>query len=96
MAGLSRKVAWGILSVVKIDIPDDLFGGLALTPGQVAVDLAVGLYTEMRVTLGRAAKIAAMTQAEFLKELGNRRVPVHYDMKDLQADLHVLREISPK
>ena len=42
------------------------------------------------VASGKAAEIAGLTQAAFLKELGRRRVPIHYGMDELAEDLKVV------
>ena len=73
-----------------IAIHDDALRGLDLTEDQARLDLALGLFIDQRVTLGRGAEIARMTQADFLKELGRRGIPVHYDVEDLRADLRTL------
>jgi len=81
---------------MKIAIDDALLKGVNLTPQEAVLDFAVGLYTERRVTLGRAAEIASLSQAAFLKELGKRRIPIHYDLADLEADWRVIRETEGK
>jgi predicted HTH domain antitoxin len=75
---------------VLIAIHDEALRGLDLTEDQARLDLALGLFIDQRVTLGRGAEIAMMTQSEFLKELGRRGIPVHYDVEDFRADLRAL------
>jgi len=77
---------------MNIVVSDELLRGMDLSPGQAVVDFAVGVYSEHKATLGRAAAIAGMSQPEFLRELGRRRVPVHYHVEDLKADVLVVRE----
>jgi predicted HTH domain antitoxin len=81
---------------VLIAIHDDALRGLDLTEDQARLDLALGLFIDQRVTLGRGAEIARMTQADFLKELGRRGIPVHYDVEDLRADLRTLESSRSK
>lgn len=45
---------------------------------------ALGLFIDRKVTLGRAALIVSMNQMDFQRELGQRKIPIHYD---LEADL---------
>ena len=73
-----------------IEIQDEALRGLELTEPQARLDLAVGLFTERRVTLGRAAEIAQFTQLDFQQELNRREIPVHYDLEDLLADVSTL------
>jgi predicted HTH domain antitoxin len=81
---------------VQIVVQDEALRGLALTEDQALLDLAVGLFTERRVTLGRAARIARMSQSDFQRELGRREIPIHYDVEDLRADLRTLAALRPK
>lgn len=81
---------------MNITIPDELLKGLELSPQEATLDFAIGLFLDRRVTLGRAAEITALPQADFLKELGKRRIPVHYDMTDLESDLRTLSVLREK
>jgi predicted HTH domain antitoxin len=58
--------------------------------------LAVGLFTEARVTLGRAAEIAGLTQLAFQQELNRRGIPIHFDVEDLLADVSTLAVLREK
>jgi len=77
---------------MKIAVSDDILSGVELTPREAVVDFAVGLYSEGKVTLGRAAKVADLNQSDFLKELGKRHIPIHYSMDDLKSDIQLVRE----
>ncbi len=77
---------------MKIAVADELLEGVELTAQEALLDFAVGLYSEGKVTLRRAADVASQSQVEFLKELGRRHIPIHYDVKDLRADIQVVRE----
>jgi len=79
-----------------IEIQDEVLRGLHLTESQALLDLAIGLFTERRITLGRASKIARQTQLDFQKELGRRGIPIHYDLDDLQNDLTALADLREK
>lgn len=61
-----------------------------LSPQEVALHLAIGLFVSEEVTLGQAAEIAGLTQSVFLQELGRRRIPIHYGMEELAEDLKVV------
>lgn len=76
-----------------IEIEDKSLVGLELTEAQALLDFAVGLFTERRITLGRAAAIAKLTQSAFQRELGRRGIPIHYDLDDFQADLRTLASL---
>jgi predicted HTH domain antitoxin len=61
-----------------------------LTSKDAALNLALGLYVSNEVTLGLAAKTAAISQTEFLEELCKRKIPYHYDRNDLKQDLEAV------
>ena len=65
-----------------------------LTPEDLAVNLAVGLYTG-GTDLPHAAEIAGLNIAEFIKELGRRDIPLRYTLEDLAVDLATVRSLPP-
>ena len=81
---------------MTIEIHDELLRGLNLTGEEAMVDFAVGLFTERRITLGRGAEIAGLTQIEFQRALARREIPIHYDVDDLKSDLTTLAALPGK
>jgi predicted HTH domain antitoxin len=79
-------------TAMQVVFPDELTAGLDLTPEHARLDLAIGLFAERRITLGRAAKMAGIAQPDFLRRLGELRIPMHYDLPDLEADMMIVRE----
>ena len=54
----------------------------------VGVALAVRLFDDEVISLGKAAKLAGMPQAEFIDLLGALKIPVvRYDKDELQQEL---------
>ena len=78
---------------VKIRIPSEL-AELA-SPRSVEEELrllvALELYREGRVSLGKAAELAGLSLREFLYELRSRRVPLNYDLEELEKDMETVR-----
>ena len=64
------------------------------TPDDIRLHLALGLFLDRRVTLGQGAVIAGLSQSEFLHELGDRRIPIHYDEADACADVATAKQWS--
>jgi len=77
---------------MKVTVAEELLHGVELSPREALIDFAVGIYSEGKVTLGRAARIAELSVSEFQRLLGERRIPLHYDIHDLEQDLTVVRE----
>ena len=59
-----------------------------------ALHLGIGLYVSHEATLGQAAEVAGISQADFQRELGVRRIPINYTMEDLKSDLEAIRELT--
>ena len=65
-----------------------------LTDQDVVLHLAIGLYADDQATLGQAAGIAGLAQAEFLRELGRCRIPIHYGSEELADDLQTVERLA--
>jgi len=61
-----------------------------LSPQSTALHLAIGLFVSDEATLGQAAEVAGLSQAEFLRELGKRRIAIHYGAEELAEDLRAV------
>jgi predicted HTH domain antitoxin len=58
-----------------------------LTAEDAALNLAIGLFTSGNVTLGQAAEAAGQSQGAFMRELGRRKIPLHYGVQEFEEDL---------
>ena len=65
-----------------------------LSPQSTVLHLAIGLFVTEEATLGQAAQVAGLSQAAFLRELGRRRIPIHYGTEELAADLLVVEALA--
>ena len=64
------------------------------TPQDLALHLAIGLFVSEEATVGQAAQVAGLAQADFLRELGRRRIPIHYGPEELAADLQAVESLA--
>ena len=67
-----------------------------ISPSDVALSLAVGLFVTENATLGQAAQTAGLSQAEFLLALGSRHIPIHYGNEELEADLAAVKTLASR
>ena len=65
-----------------------------LSPREARLDLAVGMYSSGRVTMGTAAEVADLAVSDFQRELGRRGIAVNYTAEDLAYDLQAADELS--
>ncbi len=83
---------------VTIDIPDTFSITAKVKhhelPEYIKKTLAVELYREGILSLGKAAELAgASTKWEMLLILNERKVPIHYTSEDAKEDLKTLKEV---
>jgi predicted HTH domain antitoxin len=79
---------------MTIEIPDRDLASISLNRVEARRELAIGLYTGRRVTLGQAAQVAGVPYVLFLRELGRRQIPLNYSLEDALHDMRVVDELS--
>ena len=77
-----------------LEIPRDILDSARLSPEEVPLELAVSLYAQRRLSIGKARELADMSLWEFRQVLAARRIPPHYDADDLADDVSTLRELG--
>ena len=79
---------------MRVELPDAALEGTGMTPELAKLEVAVALYRDRKVSMGRAARLAGMPRPQFQHELGKRGVTVDYDVEDLHADLETLKSLG--
>ena len=84
-------------SILKDITPGDLVRILKVkdeeVPKLVRLYLAIELYREGKVSLGKAAEIAGVSKWEMMEILASKNIPIQYDVKDLERDIKTLEEL---
>ncbi len=80
--------------VATLRIPQDILDSARLTPEDLMVEIAVHLYEEGRLSIGKARELAGMSLGEFRHLLAARGISPHYDVEDLEEDIATLRELG--
>ena len=75
---------------MQLTLPPDL--EQQLRPEEARLGLALGLYVNGRLGMGRAAEVAGLHRMEFQRAMARHRVPVDYTVDDLHEDLAALNE----
>ena len=81
-------------STISIKIPREIVHAVRMTPQELKRELAVHLYGQGKLSLGKAGEMADMTVWEFHQLLGIKNVPVNYDIADYEDDLSTLKEMG--
>ena len=66
------------------------------SPRSTAPHSAIALLVSDESTPGQAAEAAGLSQAQFLREFGKRRIPLHYGGDELAADLPAVEALAGK
>ncbi|MGH9941301.1 MAG: UPF0175 family protein [Pyrinomonadaceae bacterium] len=79
---------------MSVMIPDEILDAAGMTAEELTQELAVLLFQKEKLTLGQASRLARMSRIEFQHLLASRRIPVHYDAPEFDADMATLREMG--
>ncbi len=77
---------------IIVEIPQEILDSARLTASELRVELAISLYTQGKLSVGKARELAGLSLWEFRQLLSSRRIPVHYDIEDLNEDIALLRK----
>lgn len=77
-----------------LDIPQDILDSARLSLDEMKRELAIALYAQRRLAIGKARELAGMSLWEFRQLLASRRIVSHYEMQDLVDDLATLRKLD--
>jgi predicted HTH domain antitoxin len=77
-----------------LEIAQDILDSARLTPSELKVEMAVHLYSQGRLSVGKARELADMTLWDFRQLLASRRIPPHYDEADPDEDITTLRDLG--
>jgi predicted HTH domain antitoxin len=77
-----------------LEVPQDILDSARLTISELKVELAVYLYAQGRLSIGKARELASMSLWEFRQLLAARRIAPHYDVVDLEEDVATLRKMG--
>jgi len=83
---------------IQITVPAELLEAAGVDPADASREsarlLALELYRENKVSLGRAAELCDMPIEAFMVFAGKREAPMHYGVSDLEEDRLTLERLS--
>ena len=77
---------------ITLNLPDSLSQAETFNQSDWLREIAIALFQQERISLGRASKIAGIEIMSFQKLLANRGICVHYNVEDLEQDVQHLRD----
>lgn len=86
------------METVQVSLPTELLEEAGVDPAdastKAAMLLALELYRENKISLGRAAELCRIPIEAFMVFAGSHEVPVHYGAFDLDTDRRTLERLS--
>jgi predicted HTH domain antitoxin len=61
---------------------------------EIKQELAIQLYAQGRLSIGKARELAEMSLWQFRHLLATRQIPVHYDVADLEDEVASLKKLE--
>jgi len=86
------------MEVVSVEVPAEVARILKARDLSKAVRelVALELYREGLVSLGKAAEIAGLSLWEMMELMARKGISIRYEPEDLEEDLRTLREVLSK
>ena len=67
---------------------------MRLTISELQIEMAVYLYSQRRLSIGKARELAGLSLWEFRQVLASRRISPYYDETGLDQDIATLQEMG--
>jgi predicted HTH domain antitoxin len=86
------------METVKADLPADLVAVAKLDRGDISLEtaklIALELFREDKVSLGRAAELCRTPIEAFMQFAAEHEVPLHYGIEDLEEDRRTMERLG--
>ena len=82
---------------VVLHIPEEIQDVLGIKRNlakEITKRLAVSLYAERKISLGKAVELSGMDYSSFMELLGNFGIYLDYDKDELMSDLETIRRLE--
>lgn len=77
-----------------LEIPQDVLNSSRLTADELRIGLALSLYQQNRLSIGKARELASMSLWQFRQLLASRQIAPHYGPADLEQDMATLQGLE--
>ena len=77
-----------------VEISQEILDSARLTVPEIKTELAIYLYAEGRLSIGKARELAGLSLWEFRQLLASRQIFAHYNENDLLADVATLQSLG--
>lgn len=92
--GSGGNCEYNLNAMTILELPADILESARLTLPELKIELAVYLYAQGRLSIGKARELAGMSLWQFRQLLASRQISPHYTEEDLQQDMATLRALG--
>ena len=79
---------------MSVVIPDDVLVSARMSEAQLKLEIAIMLFQQDRISIGRARRLAGINLLEFQREISERGICIHYDVEEFEEDVKTLQEMG--
>jgi len=72
---------------MSVHISEEIVRATGKREDEVRLELAIFFYQHFKVSAGKAATFAGLSRIAFWRVLSERKIPIHYDVGDLEQDV---------
>ncbi|NEP43417.1 MAG: UPF0175 family protein [Okeania sp. SIO2H7] len=79
---------------MNLTIPDDVILAAGVSEAELKLEIAIALYQQKKLSMGKARRLAGIDLIEFQKEIASRGICINYDVEEFKADLKTLKRLG--
>ena len=79
---------------MPVTISDEVLTAAHISEPELKRELALTLFSQERLTLAQASRLAEMTQFAFQALLAERQIPIHYGVEEFREDLRSAQHVQ--
>lgn len=79
---------------MSVIIPDDILQSAEMSEAQLKLEIAIMLFQQDKISLGKARSLAEMSLLNFQREIASRGICIHYDVEEFEEDIQTLRSMG--
>ena len=76
---------------MSLVISGEILESSGLSETEFMLEIAIMLFQQEKISIGKASRIAVMNQIEFQHLLAKRNICIHYDVEEFQEDMKNLQ-----
>ncbi len=83
---------------IQVDLPKDIMSAANISESKaqstIKTYLAIYLFKERILSFGKAAELSGMDKTGFFELVGDKQIPLNYDVEDYFEDCETIKEVK--